>query len=203
MDPVYGLDSRVLYVVLLALVVVERLFELRLSQHNLDWARERGGVERGGGHFPVMVGLHTLFLVACPLEVWLLDRPLIPALALAMGALLVATMGLRYWAVRTLGRRWTTRVVVVPGLPAVTGGPYRFLRHPNYLAVVLEGIALPLIHTAYLTAALFTVANAALLAVRIPTEEAALAATGDYAEKLGERPRLVPGARRRRGRGER
>ncbi|MCB1058112.1 MAG: hypothetical protein KDD11_21645 [Acidobacteria bacterium] len=190
-----GLDTRHLYLGLLALVIAERLLELRLARRNLRWAQARGGVEVGRGHYPWMVLLHTLFLVGCAVEPFWPGRPFVPALALPMLLLLVATMALRYWAVRTLGVRWTTRVVVVPGLAPVAAGPYRFLRHPNYLAVILEGIALPLIHTAWITALVFTAANAVLLSVRIRTEEAALERHGDYGRHLGDRPRLVPGAR--------
>jgi methyltransferase len=86
----------------------------------------------------------------------------------------VASQALRWWCIATLGRRWNTRVIVVPGLAPVTSGPYRFLAHPNYVAVVVEGIALPLVHEAWLTALVFTGANAALLTVRIRAENAAL-----------------------------
>jgi methyltransferase len=87
----------------------------------------------------------------------------------------VAAQGLRWWCITTLGRQWNTRVVVVPGAPRVTGGPYGFIRHPNYVAVVAEGIALPLVHGAWITALVFTVLNAALLRTRITTENDALA----------------------------
>ena len=90
-------------------------------------------------------------------------------------ALVIASQALRWWCIGTLGRRWNTRVIVVPGLAPVTSGPYRLLRHPNYVAVVVEGVALPLVHAAWITAVVFTVLNAGLLAVRIRTENAALA----------------------------
>jgi methyltransferase len=86
----------------------------------------------------------------------------------------VASQGLRWWCIRTLGRRWNTRVVVVPGLPLVRSGPYRLIPHPNYVAVVVEGVALPLVHAAWVTALVFTVANAVLLSVRLRVENAAL-----------------------------
>jgi methyltransferase len=102
-------------------------------------------------------------------------------------------MALRYWAISTLGDRWTTRIFVVPGEPPVVGGPYRYLRHPNYLAVIAEVAALPLVHTAWLTAGLGSLANALVLRARIRAEEAALSQASDYLEKLGGRPRFVPG----------
>jgi methyltransferase len=153
----------------------------------------QGGVEVGEDHYRWMVVVHTLFLIACPAEVWLLDRPFVPWLAAAMLALLAGTMALRYWAISTLGKRWTTKVVCVPGLPVVTGGPYRFVRHPNYVAVVLEIAALPLIHTAWLTAAVFSLANIFVLRTRIRVEEEALSRYNDYQERFpGARPAQEP-----------
>ncbi len=168
------MSSQVWYVGLVAVVVVARGVELAVSERNRRWSLAQGGVESGAGHYPVMVLLHTGLLVGAVIEVLALDRPFLPWLGWPMLALLVASHALRWWCISTLGRQWCTRIVVVPGLPAVTSGPYRFLRHPNYLAVVLEGIALPLVHTAWVTAAVFTVANAALLRVRIAAEERAL-----------------------------
>ena len=92
-----------------------------------------------------------------------------------MLVLVVASQALRWWCITTLGPRWNTRVIVVPGLSPVRSGPYRMLRHPNYVAVVVEGVALPLVHAAWITALVFTVLNAALLTARIRTEDAALA----------------------------
>jgi hypothetical protein len=91
-----------------------------------------------------------------------------------MLALVLAAQALRWWCIVTLGRQWNTRVIVVPGLPRVTGGPYRFLSHPNYVAVVIEGFALPLVHSAWITALVFTLCNAVLLSVRIRVENRAL-----------------------------
>jgi methyltransferase len=162
------------YVGLVAAVVVARGVELAVSERNRRWSMAQGGVESGAGHYPVMALLHTGLLAGAVVEVLALDRPFLPWLGWPMLALLVASHGLRWWCISSLGRQWCTRIVVVPGRSAVTSGPYRFLRHPNYLAVVLEGIALPLVHTAWVTAAVFTVANAALLRVRIAAEEQAL-----------------------------
>jgi methyltransferase len=163
------------YVLLIAVVACERLAELVIARRNLAWSLERGGVEVGAGHYPVMVVLHTGFLLGCLAEVILLDRPFLPALGWSMLAIVVAAQALRWWCITTLGPRWNTRVVVIPGAPRVDGGPYRLFSHPNYVAVVAEGIALPLVHTAWITALVFTVLNAALLTRRITTENAALA----------------------------
>ncbi|GAA3584162.1 isoprenylcysteine carboxyl methyltransferase family protein [Nonomuraea rosea] len=155
--------------------MLERLAELVVARRNLAWARSRGGIEYGRRHYPWIVLAHVALLVAAPSEVWLLGRPFLPALGWPMLAVVVLAQGLRWWCIATLGHRWNTRVVVVPGMPLVDGGPYRWLRHPNYVAVVAEGVALPLVHTAWLTALAFTLVNAALLTVRIRVENAALA----------------------------
>ncbi|HKN96670.1 MAG TPA: isoprenylcysteine carboxylmethyltransferase family protein, partial [Pseudonocardiaceae bacterium] len=136
------------------------------------------GRETGFGHYPFMVALHTGLLVGSVLEVWLGHRPFVPALGWPMLVLALGSQALRWWCVRTLGPQWNTRIIVVPNAGRVTTGPYRFLNHPNYVAVVVEGFALPLIHTAWLTALCFTVLNAILLTVRIRTENTALAAVG-------------------------
>lgn len=164
------------YTLVVAAVALERLAELVVAKRNLAWSLARGGREYGFSHYPPMVALHTGLLAGCLLEVWLAGRPYIPALFFAMLALVAASQALRWWCIRTLGRQWNTRIVVVPGLDRVTGGPYRYLPHPNYVAVVVEGAALPLMHAAWITAAVFTVLNAALLAVRIRLEDEALRA---------------------------
>ncbi|WP_449066408.1 isoprenylcysteine carboxyl methyltransferase family protein, partial [Planomonospora algeriensis] len=164
------------YLLLVLLVAVERLAELVVARRNLRWSLARGGVVSGRGHYPWMVLLHTGLLAACLVEAGLSGRPFVPALGWPMLALVLAAQALRWWCITTLGPQWNTQVVVVPGLAAVTGGPYRFLRHPNYVAVAVEGAALPLVHGAWVTAAVFTACNAVLMAVRIRCEDAALAA---------------------------
>ena len=159
----------------LALLILERLVELAVSARNLRALAAAGGVEHGRGHHPLMVTFHLAFLGACVLEPWLDPRPWpMPAALAALGVALLA-QALRWWAVATLGPRWTTRVVVLPGAAPVTAGPYRLLRHPNYLAVMLELAAVPLIGGALATAVVASSLNALLLlVVRIPTEERAL-----------------------------
>ena len=165
-----------IYSLLVLAVGLERLAELIVALRNAQWSFARGGREYGAGHYPVMVVLHTGLLVGCVVEVWLADRPFLPWLGWPMLTLALASQALRWWCIQTLGPRWNTRIIVVPDLPLVADGPYRWFRHPNYVAVVVEGLALPLVHTAWLTALVFTVANAALLTVRIRAENAALAA---------------------------
>lgn len=160
------------YTLLIAAVAIERVAELVVSQRNLKWSRERGGVEFGAGHYPVMVFLHTALLAGCLFEA--AHREFVPALGWPMLAIVVAAQVLRWWCITTLGHQWNTRVVIVPDAGRVVGGPYRFIPHPNYVAVVLEGIALPLVHDAWITAVVFTVLNGLLLRTRISVENKAL-----------------------------
>ena len=164
------------YLWLLAAVAVERVAELVLSQRHARWAFAHGGVESGRSHYPWMVLVHVGLLVGCVLETTLGAARPVPELAVPMLVLVLASQALRWWCIATLGRRWNTRVITVPGLPLVRSGPYRYLRHPNYVAVVVEGVALPLVGSAWVTAVLFTVANAFVLRARLRCEDAALAA---------------------------
>ncbi len=162
------------YVALVLAVGVERVVELVVAKRNLTWALARGGEEHGFAHYPVMVVLHTGLLVGCLVEVLVAGRPFEAVLGWPMFVLVLAAQALRWWCIRTLGPQWNTRIIVVPGLALVGGGPYRFFRHPNYVAVVVEGVALPLVHSAWITALVFTVLNAVLLTVRIRVEDRAL-----------------------------
>ena len=168
------MTTRIAFAAVIALVGLQRLAEMRLSRRNARRSFEMGGFERGRGHVPAMVALHAALLAGAVLEVFLLERPFRPALAAPMLALALAAQGVRLWTMAALGPRWTTRVIAVPGLPPVRTGPYRWLDHPNYLAVAAEGAALPLLHSAWVTAAVFTVLDSILLAVRVRCEEAAL-----------------------------
>jgi len=186
-------DTRVLYTALVGLAAAERLFELRIASRNRQRLLSQGAVEVGAGHYPWMVLLHTAWLVACPLEVWLLGRPFLPVLGAVALAGFLGSMALRYWVIATLGGRWTTRILVLPGSAPVAAGPYRFTRHPNYLAVIVEIAALPLVHSAWLTAVAFSLANALLLRVRIRAEERALTELSTYGAVFAGRPRFLPG----------
>jgi methyltransferase len=171
---VLGLDTTTLYVLLVCAVALERGVELVISRRNVRRLLDRGAVEVGAADYRWMVLLHTGFLLACPLEVLVLERPWLPPLAGAMVAVLAGTMAMRYWVIASLRGRWTTRVICVPGAPPVERGPFRLLAHPNYFAVVLELAALPLIHTAWLTALVFGALNLLVLRRRIRTENEAL-----------------------------
>jgi methyltransferase len=161
---------------LLLAVGVERVAELAVARRNAAWSSARGGVETGRGHYPAMVALHLGLLAGCLAEPLAAHRTFWPLLGWPMIGLVIGAQALRWWCIATLGPRWNTRVIVVPGLPLVRTGPYRRLRHPNYLAVVVEGMALPLAGSAWITACTFTALNAVLLTVRLRCETRALAA---------------------------
>lgn len=182
--------SLAVYTGLVALVGVERLVELAVSNRNVARAIALGAVEVGRGHYRAMVVMHAAFLVACVCEAWLTRAPFPGVLGWVALAGTASAQALRYWSIATLGPRWNTRVVVWPGVDPVTRGPYRLVRHPNYLAVIAEIVCLPLVHGAWRTALFFTVANAALLFVRIRVEERALGPR--YAAAFEGRARFLP-----------
>lgn len=162
------------YLVLILATGAERIVELVISKRNARAAFAKGGVEYGFAHFPWMVALHTSLLLACLVEA--LFRPFIPVLGWPMLAIALLCQAGRYWVIASLGQQWNTRVIVVPGAGRVNSrGLYRWFRHPNYVIVAIEGIALPLVHSAWITAIAFTLLNAILLLrFRIPIENGAL-----------------------------
>ena len=156
------------------MVALQRLLELRLSRRNERRLRARGAVERGAGHYPWMVALHSSWLLSTLVE-GLVRGPIFPALWPVPLALFLLVQPLRYWAIFALGESWNTRVLVVPEGRLVRRGPYRYFKHPNYVVVAVEILTFPLVFGALLTALVFSALNAALLFVRIREEERALA----------------------------
>jgi methyltransferase len=153
----------------LVLVTIQRLGELVLAQRNTARLLARGAVEEGAGHYPLIVALHAGWLAG----LWLLARDIAPSLPVL--CVFAVLQGLRVWIIASLGPRWTTRIVVLPGAPLVRTGPYRFLPHPNYAVVVAEIAVLPLAFGLVWFAVAFSALNAALLAIRIKAEEGAIA----------------------------
>jgi len=178
------------YLIFLGLFAAERIAELVLSRRNASRAFARGAVEAGAGHFRWMVLVHSLFLPACALEVLLLRRPFPGVLGWSALTLALGAQALRWWAIASLGDRWNVRVIVLPGAEPVRQGPYRFVRHPNYVAVAVEMLCVPLAHGAWICAIVFSALDALLLRGRIRIEENAL---GDsYRRAFAGVPRFVP-----------
>lgn len=159
---------------LVALLALQRIYELRLSGRHEALIRARGGREHAAWQVQAMKALHAGWFIAMLVEVHALHRPFLPGLSLLAMITLIVGQSLRYAAIRSLGWRWTVNVMTLPGLPLVRKGIYRYLRHPNYLGVVLEILAVPLLHCAYVTAIIFSLANLLLLSARIRTENRAL-----------------------------
>lgn len=168
----------VILILAVAVIAVQRLLELVLARRNERKARARGAVERGEGHYPLIVGLHSLWLVSTLVE-GLVRGPEAPFFWPVALALFLLVQPLRYWAIFSLGPYWNTKILVVPGAKVVAGGPYRYVSHPNYVVVVVEILTFPLIFGAWWTALVFTALNAAVLYVRIREENRALRELAD------------------------
>ena len=184
-------DAHILLPAAIALVAGQRLMELRLSRRNEAWLRSRGATEGGRHIYPFIILFHTLFFIALAFEGWWRGPVLSPAWGLWLGLFLTA-QAVRVWTMRTLGPLWCTRLLVVPGMELATGGPYKYLRHPNYLVVAVELLSLPLMFGAYATALAASAANALFLSLRMREEERLLRRLTAYDELFGERPRLLP-----------
>jgi len=182
--------SQALYLGFLGLLGVERGAELLISRANGRAAFAKGAYEVGQRHYRWMAALHVAFFFSCAAEVLLLDRSFPGALGFVALGLVVCAQTLRYAAVRALGQKWNVRIIVWPLAPPVTSGPYRFVRHPNYVAVAIELACVPLVHGAVLTAVAFSICNAVVLAIRIAEEERALGP--GYAQAFRDRPRMIP-----------
>ena len=163
------------YALFILAIGAERLIELAVAQRNAKWSFDRGGKEFGRDHYPAMVSMHALLLVSCVVETWTLGRPFIGWLGWPMLAVVVLSTIVRWRCVSVLGKHWNPRLIVIPDAPLVRDGLYRWVRHPNYTAVAAEVAALPLVHSAWLTAIVFSIANALVLRVRIRAENATLA----------------------------
>lgn len=191
--------TQTVFIGIVIVLAVQRLLELRLSRRNEARILAQGGREHAPEHFAVMKALHTSWFLAMIAEVVWLERPFIPLLSACGLIVVVVGQSLRYAAIRTLGCSWTVRIMTLPDAPPISRGIYRYVRHPNYVGVILEIAAVPLLHTAYLTAIFFTLANACLLIVRIRAEERALREHKGYDQVFKDRPRFIP---RGRGSGE-
>ena len=182
-----------LFLALLLAVGLLRLLEMRISRQHQQEMATRGAAKVDEPKFRWMVLLHTAVLVGAALEVVFLKRPFLPWLAAPMFAIFLAANALRWWVIRSLGAHWNVQVVDSSRLGVVTSGPFRYVRHPNYAAVFSELLALPLIHTAWITAIVGAIAHIGVLAQRLSTEERVLLANPDYRTAMSGKPRFLPG----------
>lgn len=188
--------TRDIFFAIVAAIALQRLFELRLSQQNERSLRRLGAIEHAPKQMRWMVLLHASWFVAMVLEVWLLGRMF--HWGLALGSLLLFGIGqaLRFAAIWALGERWTTKILTLPNTTPVTRGIFRYVRHPNYAGVILELATLPLVHSAWITSVVFTMANGVLLHARIRAEERSLTHSNDYETYFRGRPRFFVGSSR-------
>ena len=180
------------YLVLLILVALERILELRISKKNQRKLGSRGVEKVREPNFVGMVIMHTGVLISAGAEVYFLHRPLIRPLAVAAGGMFLFATILRWWVIRTMADHWNVQVMASVEIGVVSTGPYEWIRHPNYLAVILELASLPLIHTAWITAIWATAANAWILKSRLSAEDAMLMSNTEYRNVMGAKPRFIP-----------
>jgi methyltransferase len=184
--------SRIAYLVLLAAVGAGRVVELWISRRNQQRLLAKGATRLREPNYPWMVAVHTAVLIAAGLEVLLLNRPLIPALAIPMSILFVLANALRWWVIRILRDHWNVQLMDSARLGVVTSGPYRFVRHPNYVGVFVELVSLALIHTAWMTAVFSAAGYGLVLRSRLVIEDRALLADPAYRAAMGDKPRFLP-----------
>jgi len=188
--------TRRLFIAFLGILALQRMLELRRSRKNEQQLHRAGGIEFGKRHYPWMVAIHTGWFLSMIVEVMRFQRPFHPILASLSLLGFWVGQALRLSAMKTLGPRWTVRVIVLPDTQPVTRGLYRTIRHPNYLGVFLEILTVPLIHTAYITSLIFSLIKVLWLIKRIQSEEDALAEWNRYTEIFQQTPRFIPTLRR-------
>jgi len=181
------------YLGLLLVVALLRLYELLISRRHQREMLAHGAQKVADPRFRWMVFLHTSVLVGAALEVVFLHRPFFPVFAAVCFAIFVAANVVRWWVIRTLGEHWNVQVMNSTGMGVITDGPFRYVRHPNYAAVFVEMLILPLIHCAWITAVLGSAAHVAVLSQRLATEERVLFSDARYREAMAGKPRFVPG----------
>jgi methyltransferase len=185
--------SVIAYLALLLVVALLRVYELQISKRHQREMVARGAEKVVDPRFRWMVLLHTCVLIGAAVEVVFLHRPFYPLFAAFCFAIFLGANVVRWWVIRTLGQHWNVQVMNSTGMGVITTGPFRYVRHPNYAAVFVEMLALPLIHCAWITAFVGTVAHAIVLSQRLATEERVLFSDARYREAMSGKPRFVPG----------
>ena len=170
--------------ILIAFVIAQRLVELRIARRNELWMKKQGAKEYGERHYIFMVLIHVSFFVSLIAEVFFVRRGLSPYWPFFLAVFILVQLA-RVWVIASLGKYWNTKIIVLPNIQVVAKGPFKYVRHPNYLIVTIELIVIPLIFQAYFTAIIFFVLNQVILAIRIPAEEKALRENTDYGERFG------------------
>jgi methyltransferase len=181
----------VAFTIFVGFIILQRLAELTIAKRNEQWMKSKGAIEFGQGHYPAMVFIHTAFFIVFISEVSLLEKGLSDFWPILL-SLFVMTQAMRVWALTSLGRYWNTKIIILPGAEVIKKGPYKIIKHPNYLIVALELIIIPLVFNAFFTMALFTLLNIIILSIRIPAEEKALRDLTQYESEFNKQGRFVP-----------
>jgi methyltransferase len=163
------------FIIFISFFILQRLFELFISRKNEKWLLQQGAVQYGQSHYPFIIALHTLFIVSIITEYILRGQPPISWIFLLI---FLFVLSFKFWALSSLGKYWNTKIYRVPGVYPVKKGPYKFLKHPNYMEVVCEIAVIPLVFHLYYTAIIFTILNAIMLTVRITVENKVWADVG-------------------------
>jgi methyltransferase len=172
-------------------IILQRLTELKIANQNERWMKIQGGIEFGQKHYRIMVAMHSLFFLFYILEVLYFEKGISMQWPILFMFFIITQVG-RVWALISLGRYWNTKIIVLPNADVVLKGPYKFLKHPNYVIVTLEFIIIPMFFQAYITMILFSILNIWILSIRIPEEEKALNELTQYNQLFGQTRRFIP-----------
>lgn len=179
------------FFVFVGLIIFQRITELAVARKNEAWMKSQGAIEFGQRHYPAMVSIHTAFFIFFILEVIMFDKSLSTYWPILL-SLFIFTQTMRVWALASLGKYWNTKIIILPGANVIKRGPYKIIKHPNYLIVAIELIVIPLMFNAYITMAVFTMLNILILSIRIPAEEKALRELTKYESEFSNQGRFVP-----------
>ena len=185
------MNGLLLFQIIIGLIILQRLVELGIAKSNEKWMKQRGAIEFGVKHYRYMVLIHVLFFISLLTEKIYLKHGLSQIWPLLLSVFLLAQL-IRIWVISTLGRYWNTKIIVLRDAKIIKKGPYLYIKHPNYFVVTIELLVIPLLFNLYITACLFTVLNAVILMVRIPTEEKALKELTEYEGRFQNCNRLLP-----------
>jgi methyltransferase len=179
------------FILFIGFIIFQRLAELAVAKRNEEWMKSKGAKEYGKGHYPAMVLIHISFFVVFIFEVIFFNKNLSVYWPVLL-ALFLFTQAMRVWALTSLGRFWNTKIIILPGADVVKKGPYKVIKHPNYVIVTLELIIIPLMFNAFITLAVFSILNMVILSIRIPAEERALRELTKYESEFKNQGRFVP-----------
>ena len=185
------MQKSLLFILLLSVIVLQRIIELYIARGNEKWMKQQGAIEFGQRHYKYMVLLHVLFFIFLSAETLMISRGISPAWPVFL-CLFGLAQAVRIWVITSLGRFWNTKILVLADTNVIRKGPYRYVKHPNYLIVTLELMSVPLMFNSFFTAVLFTVLNILMLKIRIPLEEKALNTLTEYDEAFRNCHRFIP-----------